>query len=142
MLTSFSILFARNKGVLAPAMQAAQALETLPENSRILISEGCTHHRQCNDIGTVKLPSWITAHTGQQFSFSFSSGNSFPEDLTPYRLVVHCGGCMLNQREMETRAARAAAQGIPYTNYGVLIAYLNGILERSLTFLKALENTE
>ena len=142
LLTSFSILFARYKGVLAPAMQAAQALETLPENSRILISEGCTHHRQCNDIGTVKLPRWITAHTGKQFSFSFSSGNSFPEDLTPYRLVVHCGGCMLNQREMETRAARAAAQGIPYTNYGVLIAYLNGILERSLTFLKALENSE
>ena len=142
LVTSFSILFARYKGVLAPAMQAAQTLETLPENSRILISEGCTHHRQCNDIGTVKLPRWITAHTGKQFSFSFSSGNSFPEDLTPYRLVVHCGGCMLNQREMETRAAKAAAQGIPYTNYGVLIAYLNGILERSLTFLKALENTE
>lgn len=139
MLTSFSILFARLKGVLVPAMQAAQTLEALPADSRILISEGCTHHRQCNDIGTVKLPKWIQTHTGKTFQFDFSSGNSFPEDLSPYQLIVHCGGCMLNQREMESRAARAASQGVPYTNYGVLIAYLNGILKRSLSFLTAIE---
>ena len=139
MLTSFSILFARFKGVLAPAMQAAQALEALPAGSRILISEGCTHHRQCNDIGTVKLPKWIQSYTKKTFQFDFSSGNSFPEDLSPYQLIVHCGGCMLNQREMENRAARAASQGVPYTNYGVLIAYLNGILKRSLSFLTAIE---
>lgn len=139
LLTSFSILFARLKGVLAPAMQAAQTLQTLPDGSRILISEGCTHHRQCNDIGTVKLPKWIQGYTGKSFQFDFSSGNSFPEDLSPYQLVVHCGGCMLNQQEMKSRAARAAAQGVPYTNYGVLIAFLNGILERSLTFLKAID---
>lgn len=141
-LTSFSILMANYKGFLKTAVAGVSALKNLQDGDTVLIAEGCTHHRQCNDIGTVKLPRWITAHTGKQFSFSFSSGNSFPEDLTPYRLVVHCGGCMLNQREMETRAARAAAQGVPYTNYGVLIAYLNGILERSLTFLKALENSE
>lgn len=139
MLTSFSILFARFKGVLTPAMQAAQALEALPAGSRILISEGCTHHRQCNDIGTVKLPKWIQSYTQKTFQFDFSSGNSFPEDLSPYQLIVHCGGCMLNQREMESRAARAASQGVPYTNYGVLIAYLNGILKRSLSFLTAIE---
>lgn len=139
MLTSFSILFARFKGVLTPAMQAAQALEALPAGSRILISEGCTHHRQCNDIGTVKLPKWIQSYTKKTFQFDFSSGNSFPEDLSPYQLIVHCGGCMLNQREMENRAARAASQGVPYTNYGVLIAYLNGILKRSLSFLTAIE---
>lgn len=92
-----------------------------------------------NDIGTVKLPKWIQAYTGKSFQFDFSSGNSFPEDLSPYQLVVHCGGCMLNQQEMKSRAARAAAQGVPYTNYGVLIAFLNGILERSLTFLKAID---
>lgn len=139
MLTSFSILFARFKGVLSPAMQAAQALEALPAGSRILISEGCTHHRQCNDIGTVKLPKWIQSYTQKTFQFDFSSGNSFPEDLSPYQLIVHCGGCMLNQREMESRAARAVSQGVPYTNYGVLIAYLNGILKRSLSFLTAIE---
>lgn len=139
MLTSFSILFARFKGVLTPAIQAAQALESLPAGSRILISEGCTHHRQCNDIGTVKLPKWIQSYTQKTFQFDFSSGNSFPEDLSPYQLIVHCGGCMLNQREMESRAARAASQGVPYTNYGVLIAYLNGILKRSLSFLTAIE---
>lgn len=138
-LTSFSILFANFKGVLKPAMQATKALETLPSGSRILIAEGCTHHRQCNDIGTVKLPKWIQAHTGKTFQFDFTSGNTFPEDLSPYHLVVHCGGCMLNQREMEARAHRAAAQGVPYTNYGILIAYLNGILTRSLTFLKQME---
>lgn len=141
-LTSFSILFAHYKGILKPAVQAAKALETLPDGSWILISEGCTHHRQCNDIGTVKLPKWIQEHTGKTFQFDFTSGNTFPEDLSPYQLVVHCGGCMLNQREMEARAKRAAAQKIPYTNYGTLIAYLNGILTRILTFLKWMEESE
>lgn len=138
-LTSFSILFANFKGVLKQALEGVQTLETLPEQSRILIAEGCTHHRQCEDIGTVKLPKWIGAHTGKTFQYDFTSGNTFPDDLTPYQLVVHCGGCMLNQREMESRAARAAIQYVPYTNYGTLIAYLNGILERSLSFLKKME---
>lgn len=142
LLTSFSILYARYKGVLKPAMQAIQVLKHLPNNSHILISEGCTHHRQCNDIGTVKLPRWIQAYTGKTFQFEFTSGNTFPEDLSLYQLVVHCGGCMLNQREMESRAKRAAAQNIPFTNYGILIAYLNGILDRSLTFLKQMEESE
>ena len=139
LLTSFSILFARYKGNLTQAVHGARALNTIQDGDKILISEGCTHHRQCNDIGTVKLPKWIQAYTGKSFQFDFSSGNSFPEDLSPYQLVVHCGGCMLNQQEMKSRAARAAAQGVPYTNYGVLIAFLNGILERSLTFLKAID---
>ena len=138
-LTSFSILFARYKGDLRTAVLGAAALRQLKDGDTVLISEGCTHHRQCNDIGTVKLPKWIQAYTGKSFQFDFSSGNSFPEDLSPYQLVVHCGGCMLNQQEMKSRAARAAAQGVPYTNYGVLIAFLNGILERSLTFLKAID---
>lgn len=139
-LTSFSILFARYKGVLKQAMKAVRALETLPEQSRILISEGCTHHRQCNDIGTVKLPRWIQQHTGKPFQFTFTSGNSFPEDLSTYQMVIHCGGCMLNQKEMTSRSARAAEQSVPYTNYGLLIAYLNGLLERSLMFLFQMED--
>ena len=142
MLTSFSILFARYKGNLPALIKGVTALEQIEDGDKILVSEGCTHHRQCDDIGSVKLPRWIRQYTGKEPEFVFSSGTEFPTDLSPYKMIVHCGGCMLNQREMETRAARAAAQGIPYTNYGVLIAYLNGILERSLTFLKALENTE
>ncbi len=138
-LTSFSILFARYKGILKQAQTAVHTLKTLPENSRILIAEGCTHHRQCNDIGTVKLPQWIQTYTGKQFQFDFSSGNSFPTDLSSYQLVIHCGGCMLSQKEMESRGGRAAAQGVPCTNYGLLIAYLNGIMERSLTFLQQME---
>jgi len=141
-LTSFSILMARYKGFLETAVKGVTALKDIRGGDKILISEGCTHHRQCGDIGTEKLPRWIRSFTGAQPQFEFSSGGGFPEEPSQYKLVIHCGGCMLNQREMETRAARAAAQGIPYTNYGVLIAYLNGILERSLTFLKALENTE
>ncbi len=137
-LTSFSILFARYKGVLQQAYDCVKGLETLPENSTILISEGCTHHRQCNDIGTVKLPHWIMEHTGKPFQFQFTSGNAFPEDLSPYQMIVHCGGCMLNPKEMESRAKRATQQHIPYTNYGVLIAYLHGILERSLSFLRTI----
>ncbi len=135
-LTSFSILFARYKGVLKQSYNCIMQFEKLPENSTILIAEGCTHHRQCHDIGTVKLPKWITVHTGKQFHFEFTSGNNFPEDLSPYQMIIHCGGCMLNQREMESRADRAKSQGIPQTNYGILIAYLNGILERSLKFLR------
>lgn len=138
-LTSFSILMANYKGFLKTAVAGVSALKNLQDGDTVLIAEGCTHHRQCNDIGTVKLPKWIQAYTGKSFQFDFSSGNSFPEDLSPYQLVVHCGGCMLNQQEMKSRAARAAAQGVPYTNYGVLIAFLNGILERSLTFLKAID---
>lgn len=131
-LTSFSILFARYKGVLETAVRGAAALESLSEGDCILISEGCTHHRQCEDIGTVKLPNWIQKHTGKTFRFAFTSGGGFPEDLTPYALVVHCGGCMLNEREMQYRQSFAEESGVPYTNYGILIAYMNGILKRSL----------
>ena len=131
-LTSFSILFARYKGNLAGAVQGVKALEGLRDGDKVLISEGCTHQRQCNDIGTVKLPNWIRQKTGVEPEFVFTSGGEFPLDLTPYRLIVHCGGCMLNEREMQSRAARAAEQGVPMTNYGILIAYMTGILERSV----------
>lgn len=132
LLTSFSILFARYKGDLERAVRGARAVEQLQEGDRILISEGCTHHRQCGDIGTVKLPAWIQRHTGKTLSFDFTSGTEFPDDLSPYRLVVHCGGCMLNQREMKYRLSCAADQHVPMTNYGTLIAHINGILERSI----------
>ena len=131
-LTSFSILFARHKGDLAQAVRGAAALESVQEGDTILISEGCTHHRQCDDIGSVKLPHWIRAHTGKELHFAFTSGMEFPEDLSPYRLIVHCGGCMLNPRQMRYRQKCAAAQGIPMTNYGVLIAHMQGILPRTL----------
>jgi [FeFe] hydrogenase H-cluster maturation GTPase HydF len=131
-LTSFSILFARYKGSLWSAIRGAKVLETLNENDTVLIAEGCTHHRQCDDIGTVKLPRWIRNYTGKEIKFSFSSGSEFPEDLSPYKLVVHCGGCMLNVREMRYRVKCAADQDIPMTNYGVLIASMQGILERSI----------
>lgn len=141
-LTSFSILFARYKGVLQQAMAAATALEQLAAGSHILIAEGCTHHRQCGDIGTVKLPQWIEKHTGKQFQYHFASGKSFPENLSAYDWIVHCGGCMRTETEMRYRAASAAAQGIPYTNYGMLIAYLNGILERSLSVVQEMAEIE
>lgn len=131
-LTSFSILFARYKGNLTQAVQGVRALDKLSDGSRILISEGCTHHRQCNDIGTVKLPGWIAEYTGKQFQFEWTSGIEFPEDLSGYDLVIHCGGCMLNEREMKYRLKSAAAGNIPMTNYGILIAYVKGILKRSL----------
>ena len=131
-LTSFSILFARYKGNLAQAVKGAAALDRLQAGDRVLISEGCTHHRQCGDIGTVKLPVWIRKHTGKDFEFEFTSGGGFPEDLSPYALIVHCGGCMLNEREMQFRQSSAEEKGVPYTNYGILIAYINGILKRSL----------
>lgn len=131
-LTSFSILFARYKGVLETAARGAASIETLRDGDCVLISEGCTHHRQYADIGTVKLPAWIKKHTGKALRFEFTSGGGFPEDLSPYALVVHCGGCMLNEREMQYRQGFAEESGVPYTNYGILIAYMNGILKRSL----------
>lgn len=131
-LTSFSILFARYKGELKPYAEGVKALETIQDGDRILISEGCTHHRQCDDIGTVKLPRWIRGYTGVEPEFSFTSGVEFPEDLSPYKMIIHCGGCMLNAREMRYRIACARDAGVPITNYGMAIAYMNGILERSL----------
>lgn len=131
-LTSFSILMARYKGDLVPNVKGARALENLKDGDTVLISEGCTHHRQCEDIGTVKLPRWIKEHTGKELNFQFTSGTEFPLDLSPYALIVHCGGCMLNEREMKYRLKCAEDQGIPMTNYGICIAYINGILERSL----------
>ena len=131
-LTSFSILFARYKGNLKTAVKGAAALNRLKDGDRILISEGCTHHRQCNDIGTVKLPEWIRSYTGKKPEFSYTSGTGFEEDLTTYRLIVHCGACMLNEREMKYRLSCAGDQEVPMTNYGILIAYLNGILKRSV----------
>jgi [FeFe] hydrogenase H-cluster maturation GTPase HydF len=131
-LTSFSILFARYKGFLAPAVRGVKALDRLDGSSRILVAEGCTHHRQCDDIGTVKLPRWIRQYTGQEPEFVFTSGGDFPEDLSSYSLILHCGACMLNEREMRYRQECAADQGIPFTNYGITIAHIQGILKRSL----------
>lgn len=135
-LTSFSILFARYKGSLKALAEGARALDTLKKGDHILVSEGCTHHRQCGDIGTVKLPALIRRHTGlaapEDLRFSFTSGTEFPEDLSGYRMVIHCGGCMLNEREMKFRMACARDAGVPMTNYGTAIAHMNGILERSL----------
>lgn len=132
LLTSFSILFARYKGILDGALKGAYTLDDLQKGDKVLISEGCTHHRQCNDIGTVKMPGWIEKHTGKKLEYAFTAGTGFPDDLTPYRLVVHCGGCMLNEREMLWRRNQAQSQGVPMTNYGIAIAHMNGILERSL----------
>ena len=126
-LTSFSIVFARAKGDLAAYCAGAAALAALKDGDRVLISEGCTHHRQCNDIGTVKLPKWISAKTGKRLAFEWTSGNAFPEDLSPYALVVHCGGCMLTRRAVQARIARCRAAGVPITNYGVCIAACHGI---------------
>ena len=132
LLTSFSILFARHKGSLSIAVHGARALDQLKDGNTILISEGCTHHRQCDDIGTVKLPRWIRKHTGKELNFEFSSGTGFPDDLSRYSLIIHCGGCMLNEREIRYRMKCADDAGIPMTNYGIAIAYMNGILERSI----------
>lgn len=131
-LTSFSILFARYKGSLETAVRGAAALSALQDGDRILIAEGCTHHKQCDDIGSVKLPRWINQFTGKMPSYDFTNGREFPEDLSPYRLVVHCGGCMLNEREMRYRLSCAQDQGVPMTNYGIAIAYIHGILKRSV----------
>ncbi|MCI8833906.1 MAG: [FeFe] hydrogenase H-cluster maturation GTPase HydF [Ruminococcus sp.] len=131
-LTSFSILFARYKGNLKQAVLGARTLDLLQEKDRILISEGCTHHRQCEDIGTVKLPGWIRKYTGKEFHFQFTSGTEFPEDLHSYRLIIHCGGCMLNEQEMRHRLECAKEQNVPMTNYGTAIAHMHGILDRSI----------
>ncbi len=131
-LTSFSILFARYKGELKSLVDGADALEKLSDGDKVLISEGCTHHRQCNDIGTVKMPGWIKKYTGKDITFEFTSGGEFPEDLSAYALVVHCGGCMLNEREMKSRQEKAISEAVPMVNYGMAIAKMNGILKRSL----------
>lgn len=135
-LTSFSILLARYKGYLIPAVQGARYLSSIQDGDRILISEGCTHHRQCEDIGTVKLPKLIRGYTKAQPEFVFSSGTEFPDDLSSYKLIIHCGGCMLNDREMKYRITCAQDAGVPITNYGIAIAQMNGILERSVEMLE------
>lgn len=137
-LTSFSILMARYKGFLEDAVRGAAALNALQDGDRILIAEGCTHHRQCEDIGTVKLPRWLQEYSGADLQFDTCSGREFPEDLSPYRLVVHCGGCMLNGRELDYRRKCAADSGVPFTNYGTAIAQVHGILKRSLEKFPAL----
>ena len=131
-MTSFSILMARYKGFLESAVEGCRAIDNLKDGSRILISEGCTHHRQCDDIGTAKIPAWIREYTGKEITFETSSGRSFPEDLSSYDLVIHCGGCMLNQRELRYRMKQAGDQNVPFTNYGTAIAMMKGILARSI----------
>ena len=131
-LTSFSILFSRYKGELDAQLLGANALSTVKDGDRILISEGCTHHRQCDDIGTYKLPKWIKEYTGKEPVFEFTSGTEFPDDVTSYKMVIHCGGCMLNEREMKYRIACCQDQNVPITNYGIAIAQMTGILKRSL----------
>lgn len=132
LLTSFSILFARYKGNLQTAVQGVTALDSLEDGDKILIGEGCTHHRQCDDIGTVKLPRWIKEYTGKNPEFIFTSGTEFPLNLSPYKMIIHCGACMLNEREMQYRIKCAVDQNIPFTNYGITIAYINGILKRTV----------
>lgn len=137
-LTSFSILFARYKGDLRTAVLGAAALRQLKDGDTVLISEGCTHHRQCGDIGTEKLPRWVRQYTGRDIRFVFTSGGEFPENLSPYALIIHCGACMLGEREMQSRLRRAAEQCIPVTNYGIAIAQIHGILDRALRPFSAL----
>ncbi len=131
-LTSFSILFARYKGNLQTVVRGAAAIGSLQKGDRVLISEGCTHHRQCEDIGSVKLPRWLKEYAGKELAVELTSGTEFPEDLSLYRLIIHCGGCMLNEREMKSRLECAKEQGVPMTNYGIAIAYMQGILRRSV----------
>ena len=131
-LTSFSILMARYKGSLLNSVKSVKTLESIQDGDKILISEGCTHHRQCNDIGSVKLPNWIKAYTKAEPTFEFTSGTEFPLDLSQYKMVVHCGACMLNEREVSYRSKCAELQNVPLTNYGIIIAYMNGILKRSV----------
>ncbi len=138
-LTSFSILMARYKGFLPAAVAGASQLKNIRNGDKILIAEGCTHHRQCDDIGTVKLPRWIRAYTGKEPECVFTSGREFPDDLSSYRLVIHCGGCMLNEREMRYRMKNTLDAGVPFTNYGTAIACMNGILSRSLRLFPELE---
>lgn len=131
-LTSFSILFSRYKGELETQLEGVAALSSIQDDDRILIAEGCTHHRQCGDIGTCKIPDWIRNYTGKKPVFEFTSGTEFPDNVSSYKMVVHCGGCMLNEREMKYRIACCHDQGVPITNYGLLIAQVTGILKRSL----------
>lgn len=131
-LTSFSILMARYKGFLDIALGGVTAIDLLEDGDLVLIAEGCTHHRQCEDIGTVKIPKWLRQHTGKDIRIETCSGRDFPLDLSPYRMIIHCGGCMLNEREMRYRMRSAAEQGIPITNYGTVIAFMKGILKRSI----------
>ncbi len=138
-LTSFSILMARYKGNLYDAVHGVRHLDNITNGDKILISEGCTHHRQCGDIGTVKLPAWIRSYTKSEPIFEFTSGTEFPTDLSPYKLVIHCGACMLNEREIQHRYSSAVQQQIPITNYGIAIAYMNGILKRTIEPLPELK---
>jgi [FeFe] hydrogenase H-cluster maturation GTPase HydF len=140
LLTSFSILMARYKGFLEDSVKGVSVLPDLKDGDKVLISEGCTHHRQCDDIGTVKLPRWLKEFTGKNLIIETTSGREFPEDITSYRLIIHCGGCMLNEREMEYRRKCADDAGVPFTNYGIAIAFMNGILKRSLMVLHDLGN--
>lgn len=132
LLTSFSILMARYKGFLDTAVQGVKAVESLKDGDTVLIAEGCTHHRQCNDIGTVKIPRWLRQYTGKELKLETVSGTEFPEELSRYALIIHCGGCMLNEREVRYRMKCAVDSGVPFTNYGITIAYMQGILRRSL----------
>ena len=134
-LTSFSILFARYKGFLASSIKGAAELDYLRDGDKILICEGCTHHRQCDDIGTVKLPRWIKDHAAKEPEFSFCSGGEYPQDLSAYKLIIHCGACMLNEREVQYRRKQAEEQNVPFTNYGITIAHIQGILARSVAML-------
>lgn len=136
-LTSFSILMARFKGFLNTAAAGVAAVEHLRDGDVVLMAEGCTHHRQCNDIGTVKIPRWLRAHTGRQLDIQTCSGSDFPEDLSPYALVVHCGGCMITERDVQYRMRCAEDQGVPFTNYGIVIAQMTGALERSVRLFPA-----
>ncbi len=131
-LTSFSIVMLRYKLGIETAFKASEALDLLKAGDKVLISEGCTHHRQCDDIGTVKLPGWLENFAGAKLDFSFTSGGEFPEDVSKYKLVVHCGGCMLNDAAMRARSEICSTQGVPFTNYGVVISKIHGILERAL----------
>ena len=131
-LTSFSILMARYKGLLDTAVEGVTAIDSLKDGDRILIAEGCTHHRQCDDIGSVKIPRWLRNYPGKELEIETCSGQSFPEDLSPYTLVIHCGGCMLNEREVRYRMKCAKDQQVPITNYGIAIAFMQGILKRSV----------
>ena len=133
-LTSFSILMARFKGILDQSIEGANMLDKLEDGAKILISEGCTHHRQCEDIGTVKLPNWIREYTGKDFEFSFTSGLEFPKDLSSYDLIIHCGACMLGETEVASRYRKAVEQGVPMTNYGIAIGKMKGILARVIDF--------
>lgn len=136
LLTSFSILMARHKGFLDTAVAGINCIDELKDGDKILITEGCTHHRQCEDIGTIKIPAWIKKYNNKNVEFEFTSGRSFPEDLTKYAMVIHCGGCMLNSREVINRMNKALAQNIPFTNYGIAIAKMKGILDRSIAIFK------